>query len=126
MVGLVLFYRALSQGAMTVVAPVTAVTSAAIPVVVGLAAGERPPLHQLVGVGCALLAIALVSLAPPPPGERIVVTPALVGLAVASGSGFAMFFVFMARAGQRCRHRSPGSGRSPSPSCLPLPSAVCC
>ena len=32
--------------------------------------GERPPIHQLIGVGCALLAIALVSLAPPPPVSR--------------------------------------------------------
>ena len=55
---------------MTVVAPVTAVTSAAIPVVVGLVSGERPPAVQLVGVGCALVAIALVSLARPRPGQR--------------------------------------------------------
>ena len=41
-VGLVLFYRALSEGAMAVVAPITGVTSAAIPVVVGLVSGERP------------------------------------------------------------------------------------
>ena len=75
---MMLFYRALAQGAMAVVAPVTAVTSAAIPVVVGLVGGERPPIHQLMGVGCALVAIALVSLAPPPKGERIVVTPPLV------------------------------------------------
>ena len=52
--GAILFYRALAQGAMTVVAPVTAVTSAAIPVVVGLISGERPPPLQLVGVVCAL------------------------------------------------------------------------
>src|SRR3712207_7647733 len=38
--GLGLFYRALAAGAMAVVAPVTAVTSAAIPVVVGLTLGE--------------------------------------------------------------------------------------
>lgn len=99
MVGLVLFYRSLAQGAMTVVAPVTAVTSAAIPVVVGLASGERPPIHQLIGVGCALLAIALVSLAPPAPGQQIVATPPLIAMAMASGAGFAMFFVFTARAG---------------------------
>ena len=74
--GAILFYRALAQGAMTVVAPVTAVTSAAIPVVVGLISGERPPPVQLVGVVCALVAIALVSLAPPRPGERVIVTPA--------------------------------------------------
>jgi drug/metabolite transporter (DMT)-like permease len=99
MVGLMLFYRALSAGAMTVVAPVTAVTSAAIPVVVGLASGERPPAIRLLGVGCALVAIALVSLAGPRPGQRVVVTPALVGWSVLSGAGFALFFVFTARAG---------------------------
>ena len=36
MAGLGLFYRALGEGALAVVAPVTAVTSAAIPVVGGL------------------------------------------------------------------------------------------
>ncbi len=96
---MILFYRALSQGAMTVVAPVTAVTSAAIPVVVGLISGERPPPLRLAGVVCALVAIALVSLAPPRPGERVIVTGRLVGTAVLSGVGFALFFVFVARAG---------------------------
>ena len=99
MVGLMLFYRALSAGAMTVVAPVTAVTSAAIPVVVGLASGERPPAIRLAGVACALLAIALVSLARPHPGQRVVVTPSLVAWSVLSGTGFALFFVFTTRAG---------------------------
>ena len=99
MVGLMLFYRALSAGAMTVVAPVTAVTSAAIPVVVGLASGERPPAIRLAGVACALLAIALVSLARPRTGQRLVVTPSLVGWSVLSGTGFALFFVFTTRAG---------------------------
>jgi drug/metabolite transporter (DMT)-like permease len=98
MVGLMLFYRALSAGAMTVVAPVTAVTSAAIPVVVGLVDGERPTGVRLAGVACALVAIALVSLARPQPGQRVVVTPALVGWSVLSGAGFALFFVFTARA----------------------------
>jgi drug/metabolite transporter (DMT)-like permease len=98
MVGLMLFYRALSAGAMTVVAPVTAVTSAAIPVVVGLVDGERPPAIRLVGVACALVAIALVSLARPQPGQPVVVTPALVGWSVLSGAGFALFFVCTARA----------------------------
>ncbi len=99
MAGMMLFYRALSTGAMTIVAPVTAVTSAVIPVVVGLAAGERPPAPQLAGVLCALVAIALVSLAPSRPGERAAATPSLLGLAVASGVGFALFFVLVARAG---------------------------
>ena len=98
MVGVVVFYRALSAGAMTVVAPVTAVTSAAIPVVVGLVRGERPGAVALVGVTCALVAIALVSLAPGHPGQTSPVTRGLVGLAVAAGASFALFFVFLAQA----------------------------
>ena len=97
-VGVVVFYRALSAGAMTVVAPIASVTSAVIPVVVGLATGERPGALALVGVTCALVAIALVSLAPPHPGVVSVVTSRLVGAAVVSGVGFALFFVFLARA----------------------------
>ena len=99
-VGLVLFYRALAAGAMTVVAPVTGVTSAAIPVVVGLVAGERPSFTRLLGVGCALLAIALVSLAPHPAGQRQVVTRRLVIAALGAGTGFALFFVLLAVAGK--------------------------
>ena len=96
--GMIVFYRALSAGAMAVVAPITSVTSAAIPVVVGLVGGERPSSVALVGVTCALVAIALVSLAPPRPGVVSVVTGRLVALAVASGVGFALFFVLLARA----------------------------
>jgi uncharacterized membrane protein len=99
LVGLVLFYRALSAGAMTVVAPITGVTSAAIPVVVGLAWGERPSGVQLLGVGCALLAIALVSLAPHPPGHRQVVRWRLIAVALGSGAGFGLFFILLAVAG---------------------------
>jgi drug/metabolite transporter (DMT)-like permease len=99
LVGLVLFYRALSAGAMTVVAPVTGVTSAAIPVVAGLLWGERPSGARLVGVGCALLAIALVSIAPHPPGRPQIVSRRLVAIALGSGVGFGLFFILLAVAG---------------------------
>jgi drug/metabolite transporter (DMT)-like permease len=99
-VGLVLFYRALSAGAMTVVAPVTGVTSAAIPVVVGLLAGERPSASRLLGVGCALLAIAMVSIAPRPPRQRQVASSRLVIAALGAGGGFALFFILIAFAGE--------------------------
>jgi drug/metabolite transporter (DMT)-like permease len=99
-VGLVLFYRALSAGAMTVVAPVTGVTSAAIPVVVGLLAGERPSASRLLGVGCALLAIAMVSIAPRPPRQRQVASSRLVIAALGAGAGFALFFILIALAGE--------------------------
>ncbi|WP_338043367.1 EamA family transporter, partial [Nonomuraea lactucae] len=61
MSGLVLFYRALATGTMSVVAPVAAVTSAALPVVFGLANGERPEPLALAGVVLALGAVLLVS-----------------------------------------------------------------
>jgi drug/metabolite transporter (DMT)-like permease len=98
-VGLVLFYRALAAGAMTVVAPVTGVTSAAIPVVVALLAGERPSGLQLVGVGCALLAIALASISPHPSQQRRAVTWRLIAAALGAGTGFALFFILIAAAG---------------------------
>lgn len=99
LVGLLTFYRAMAAGAMTVVAPVAAVTSAAIPVVYGLLDGERPGLVRLVGVLCALGAIGLVSLVPAGPGQVSVVTPGLLAAAVGSGVCFGLFFVCMARAG---------------------------
>jgi drug/metabolite transporter (DMT)-like permease len=100
LVGLVLFYRALSAGAMTVVAPVTGVTSAAIPVVVGLLSGERPSGSRLLGIGCALLAIAMVSMSPSPPGQRRVVSSRLVAEALGAGGGFALFFILLDIAGE--------------------------
>jgi drug/metabolite transporter (DMT)-like permease len=96
LVGLVLFYRALSAGAMTIVAPVTGVTSAAIPVVVGLVWGERPSGARLLGIGCALLAIALVSIAPNPSGRPQVVSWRLIAVALGSGAGFGLFFILLA------------------------------
>lgn len=61
LLGLGFFYRSLAIGTMGVVAPVTATVGAAIPVLAGVALGERPNPAVLVGVGLALLAILLVS-----------------------------------------------------------------
>lgn len=96
--GLVVFYSAMSSGAMTVVAPVAAVTSAVLPVGVGLALGEQPGAVRLVGVACAVTAIALVSLTPSSPGVTRRVTPRLLGQAVLAGSGFGLFFICLDRA----------------------------
>lgn len=59
--GTAFLYRGLSSGRMGVVAPLSAVGAALLPVVVGLAAGERPPLLTWIGIGCAIPAIWLVS-----------------------------------------------------------------
>lgn len=92
---LIAFYRGLSSGAMTVVAPITAVISAALPVVVGLSLGERPSVTALVGIVIACLAVALVSGAI---GTRHQHTSVgVIALAVAAGVGFGFIFVAFAR-----------------------------
>jgi uncharacterized membrane protein len=55
------FYAALGSGPISVVSPLTAILVAGIPVVVGLALGERPGAVAFVGVALALVAVVLVS-----------------------------------------------------------------
>jgi drug/metabolite transporter (DMT)-like permease len=59
-VGLVCLYRALADGTMGVVAPIAA-TGVIVPVVVGLANGERPTPFQIAGVVLAIAGVVLVS-----------------------------------------------------------------
>lgn len=92
---LIAFYRALSRGTMTVVAPTTAVVSAVLPVIVGLSLGERPSGPAIVGIIVACLAVALVSGAI---GSRHQETSiSTVMLAAAAGSGFGFIFIAFAR-----------------------------
>jgi len=62
------FYRALALGTMSVVAPIAA-TSAIVPVIAGVADGERPGPLQWVGVAAALVGVVLASTAPGRPEE---------------------------------------------------------
>jgi drug/metabolite transporter (DMT)-like permease len=59
-IGLTAFYRALAIGTMSVVAPVAA-TSAVLPVVVGIASGERPGALRLAGMALAVAGVVLAS-----------------------------------------------------------------
>ncbi len=94
-VGLVSLYHAFAHGAMTVVAPLSAVVGAVLPVIVGLAEGERPEPIAYAGIVAALGAVALVSGAI---GERDKPTPApIVGFALLAGSGFGILFVALYR-----------------------------
>ncbi len=60
--GLAGLYRALADGRMGIVAPITGVLTATIPVAVGVATAGLPGPIRLAGFGVALLAIVLVSL----------------------------------------------------------------
>lgn len=59
-IGLFAFYRGLAIGEMSVVAPIAA-TGAVIPVIVGIANGERPGAFRLFGAVLAIAGVALVS-----------------------------------------------------------------
>jgi drug/metabolite transporter (DMT)-like permease len=95
-VGILLLYRGLSQGAMAIFAPVTAVSSAVVPLIVGLITESAPSAVALIGAGCAVVAIGLVSLTG---GGRSKVTPRLVLLALLSGAMFGVFFTVLGKTG---------------------------
>jgi drug/metabolite transporter (DMT)-like permease len=59
--GTVFLYRGLATGRMSVVAPLSAVGAAVLPVLVGVATGERPEVAAWLGIACALPAIWLVA-----------------------------------------------------------------
>ncbi|MFG1945129.1 EamA family transporter [Nonomuraea sp. NPDC048826] len=94
-VGLVLFYRSLATGVMSVVAPTTAVTSAALPVGFGLLQGERPEPMALLGVALGLGAVLLISQDRSGGGGG---SKAAVFTALAAGAGFGGFFVLLSMA----------------------------
>ncbi len=60
-VGAAFLYRGLAGGRMSVVAPLSAVVCALLPVAVGLVTGDRPSALALAGIVVAVPAIALVS-----------------------------------------------------------------
>ncbi len=105
-VGLWGFYQVLATGQMSLGAPLVAVIGAGVPALVGIARGDELTLIQLVGIGCGLAAIAVVSwtggapLADPEAVARGIVSPAApigrsLPLILLAGLGFAGFFLAM-------------------------------
>jgi drug/metabolite transporter (DMT)-like permease len=94
--GLLVFFRALAGGVMSVIAPVTAVTAAAVPVLVGLLAGEQIGTWASVGVGLALAAVVLVSAESGLLALRAA-RPASLIPALVAGALFGLFFVLLDR-----------------------------
>jgi drug/metabolite transporter (DMT)-like permease len=94
--GLFAYYRGMAVGAMSVVAPIAGI-SAALPVSVGLATGDRPSLVQIGGIVLALLGVGIASREPGRGGSRKIA--AGVGLALLAAIGFGGYFVPMHEAG---------------------------
>ncbi|MFM8304162.1 MAG: EamA family transporter [Actinomycetota bacterium] len=100
--GLGLLYRGLATGRMGVVAPVTAVVAAVIPIAWGLATGERPSALTLAGVLVAVAAGGVVAQEPdsadePPSGDA----RATLLMAVGAGTLFGLSFVCFAETADR-------------------------
>jgi drug/metabolite transporter (DMT)-like permease len=93
--GVVLMYRGLAIGRMSVVAPITAVLAAAVPVLFGLATGDRLTSATSTGVVLALVSVGFISsVKEDVAGER---EPRRSGIAEAFGAGlcFGAFFILL-------------------------------
>lgn len=95
--GMGALYRALSLGHMASVAPTSAITCAALPVLFGLATAGLPKTTQLIGFLLAFIGIWLVSRSPSS-GEKTFKEGMI--LAFLSGIGFGGFFIFIAQVGK--------------------------
>jgi uncharacterized membrane protein len=91
-VGVGFLYRGFATGRMSVVAPVSAVGAALVPVLFGVVGGERPGGLVWLGIVLAAPAIWLVSSVPPTPEDDS--TPLRDGLldGVLAGLGFGLLF----------------------------------
>ena len=94
--GTLVLYRGLARGQMSVVGPVSAVGAAVVPVVAGIALGERPSLLAVAGVLVALPAIVLVAASGSVRGR--LGAGLLDGLV--AGLAFGILFVGLAQAGR--------------------------
>ena len=94
--GTLVLYRGLARGQMSVVGPLSAVGAAVVPVVAGVALGERPSLLSVAGVLVALPAIVLVAASGSVRGKLG------AGLfdGLAAGLAFGILFIGLAQAGR--------------------------
>jgi uncharacterized membrane protein len=87
-IGITALYRGLAVGRMGIVAPITGVLAALIPVIAGIALEGWPATMVLVGIGLALVAVVLVSRVADESGGR-----QGLGLALLAGTTIGLFGV---------------------------------
>jgi uncharacterized membrane protein len=91
-IGITALYRGLAVGRMGIVAPVTGVMAALLPVVAGIATEGVPASLVLVGIGLAIVAVVLVSRIDDGGGGR-----SGIELALVAGVGLGAFSVLVAQ-----------------------------
>jgi drug/metabolite transporter (DMT)-like permease len=93
--GLYAYYRGIAVGAVSIVAPIAGV-AAIVPVIFGIATGDRPSTWQFLGMAAALAGVFLASREPGRGGSKLA---AGVGLALLAAVGFGGYFPQMHAAG---------------------------
>lgn len=91
--GLALFYRALSIGTMSIIAPISA-TGAVVPVAVGVATGDDLTAVIIGGLVLAFLGVVLAGREAASGTPAAAATRHVVALSLASALGFGLFFTF--------------------------------
>ena len=92
--GTIALFRGLSVGRISIVAPVSALTAAALPAVLGVAQGERPSPLAWLGIALTLPAVWLVSRVPDDHTG-----PTGLPEAIAAGVGISLIYIGLNRAG---------------------------
>jgi uncharacterized membrane protein len=97
--GMVLFYRSMAAGAISLVAPITA-CSVVFPVVYAIASGETPTLLAAAGLVAIIAGIVLATLRPTPvrgdpPDTRIATDRRAIMLTIGAAMGFGFFFILI-------------------------------
>jgi drug/metabolite transporter (DMT)-like permease len=94
LIGLFGLYRGLAMGQMSIVAPITAVLSTAIPVLFSAVTQSLPSPLQIVGFVLAVLGVYFISR---PPADSVKPSLTALVLAVIGGTGFGVFYVLLAQ-----------------------------
>jgi drug/metabolite transporter (DMT)-like permease len=92
--GIAALYRALAIGTMSLISPVSASGAAALPVIVGVAAGERPGAVVFAGMAAAFVGVTLASRRPES-AQGVAPTRQGLELAAVAAFGFGGFYVGM-------------------------------
>ncbi|WP_372682265.1 EamA family transporter [Desulfosarcina sp.] len=92
--GLVGLYKGLAQGRMGLVAPLSAVVTALVPMTFSLMVEGFPGWLRTTGFGIAMAAVWFLS----SPGDKSKIAPGELRLSISAGLGFGLFFIFMDQA----------------------------
>lgn len=95
--GVVMLYHGLATGYAAIVSPLSALTSAVIPVLFGLILGERPDAMDWAGIALAVPAVLLLSMGDGKGSGQVSLS---IRWGLLSGLGFAGFFILISRCGE--------------------------